>query len=89
MSRSGKTPGLVGAPQLTEELVLPGKTDPAEIWREGRRRFYEALHRPDTFTCVMEGAARVATRGDLVMASWDVLARTQIKLCGIDRVRHL
>ncbi|MGR3480369.1 TipJ family phage tail tip protein [Salipiger marinus] len=71
-------PGLVGAPQLTEELVLPGKTDPAEIWREGRRRFYEAMHRPDTFTCVMEGAARVATRGDLVMASWDVLARSQI-----------
>ncbi|MCD1620012.1 hypothetical protein K7H20_18300, partial [Salipiger manganoxidans] len=43
-----------------------------------RRRFYEAMHRPDTFTCVMDGAARVATRGDLVMASWDVLARTQI-----------
>ncbi|MCD1621025.1 hypothetical protein K7H20_23555, partial [Salipiger manganoxidans] len=71
-------PGLVGEPQLTEELVLPGKTDPAEIWREGRRRFYEAMHRPDTFTCVMDGAARVATRGDLVMANWDVLARSQI-----------
>ncbi len=61
----------------TEELQFPGKTDPAEIWREARRRMYELIHRPDVFSAVQEGVARVATRGDLVMGSVDTLDSTQ------------
>lgn len=70
-------PGHTGSIDLTEELQLPGKTDPDEIWRETRRRMYELIHRPDQFSVVQDGASRVATRGDLVMGSFDVLERTQ------------
>jgi hypothetical protein len=68
-------PGHAGSIDLTEELQLPGKTDPDEIWREARRRMYEMIHRPDQFTALQDGASRVATRGDLVMGSFDVLER--------------
>ena len=70
-------PGHSGDIVLTEVLDLPGKTDPAEIWVEARRRMYEALYRPDVHTAMVDGPARVATRGDLVMGSFDVLQRTQ------------
>jgi hypothetical protein len=70
-------PGYSGEIKLTEALELPGKTDPAEIWREARRRMHEALYRPDTYTLIQDGTARVATRGDLVMSSFDVLERRQ------------
>lgn len=63
---------------LTETLEMPGKTDPDEIWIEARRRMYELLHRPDTFTATQDGQARVVTRGDQVMGSFDVLSSTQI-----------
>ncbi len=71
-------PGHSGPIQLTEALELPGKTDPGEIWIEARRRMYEALYRLDNYTATQGGAARVATRGDLVMGSFDVLERTQV-----------
>jgi hypothetical protein len=70
-------PGHSGPITLTEQLDLPGKTDPAEIWREARRRMYEALYRPDIYEASQDGPARVATRGDLVMLSMDILDRTQ------------
>ena len=60
---------------VTEALEFPGKTDPDEIWIEARRRQYEIDHRPDTFRATQDGAARVATRGDLVALSYDVLDR--------------
>ena len=71
-------PGFVGIPNLTEQLELPGKTDPHEIWVEARRRMYELLYRPDSYSAMQSGAARVATRGDLVKGSYDVIARTQV-----------
>lgn len=71
-------PGYNGDITITEQLELPGKTDPAEIWREARRRQYEIIHRPDSFTAIQDGAARVATRGDLVMGAWDVLDNMQV-----------
>lgn len=70
-------PGFSGAVTITEELELPGKTDPDEIYRETRRRMYELQYRPDRFTALQDGLLRVATRGDLVAVSYDVLARTQ------------
>ena len=71
-------PGHTGPIRLVETWEFPGKTDPDEIWIEVRRRMYELVHRPDTFTAVQSGAVRVATRGDLVMGSFDVLTRTQV-----------
>ncbi len=63
---------------MTESIDLPGKTDPAEIYIETRRGMYELVHRPDSFSATQPGTARVATRGDLVMGSFDVLSRTQL-----------
>ncbi|WPY94670.1 phage tail protein [Limimaricola variabilis] len=71
-------PGHTGPIDLTETIDLPGKTDPAEIWIEARRRMYELIHRIDAFSAIQDGASRVATRGDLVMGSFDVLSRTQV-----------
>lgn len=71
-------PGHTGEITLTEALELPGKTDPAEIWREARRRQYEAMHRPDTYEVIQDGPLRVATRGDLVALSHDVLDDAQV-----------
>lgn len=62
---------------LTEALELPGKTDPDEIWREARRRMYEVIHRPDSYQVTQDGMLRVATRGDLVRVSHDVLDSVQ------------
>ncbi|WP_457650929.1 host specificity protein J [Profundibacter sp.] len=71
-------PGHTGDITLTEGLNLPGKTDPNEIWIEARRRMYELMHRPDVFTATQDGAVRVATRGDTIMGSFDVLERSQV-----------
>lgn len=70
-------PGYTGSITLTEQLEMPGKTDPDEIWIEARRRMYEAIYRPDIYTLTQDGPIRVATRGDLVMGSFDVLSSTQ------------
>lgn len=68
-------PGHTGDILITEQIEMPGKTDPDEIWMEARRRQYEIIHRPDRFTATMEGTARTATRGDRVMVSTDVISR--------------
>lgn len=71
-------PGLVGEPQVTEELQLPGITSPDLIWTEARRRFRELEHRPDTYEVYQDWEHLVATRGDLVRLSHDVLDRVQV-----------
>jgi len=69
-------PGFVGDPVLTEEISLPGKTDPAEVYREARRRMYELIHRPTSYAAMTSMRTRVATRGDLVMASFNEINET-------------
>lgn len=71
-------PGHEGPVNLTEAIELPGKTDPDEIWIEARRRMYELQYRADSFSAMQSGRARVVTRGDLVMGSFDVLSRTLV-----------
>ena len=78
-------PGFAGEIALTEEIDLPGKTCPDEVWREARRRQYELTYRPGRYSLAQDGAARVATRGDLVMGSFDTLDRDQIAA----RVTHV
>jgi predicted phage tail protein len=71
-------PGYFGEITLTEALEMPGVTNPAIIWREARRRMYEAIYRPDTYQVTQYGPVRAATRGDRVMLSHDVLDSVQI-----------
>lgn len=77
-------PGHDGDITLTEQIEMPGKTDPDEIWREARRRMYELQHRPDTYSVIQDGPIRVATRGDLVMASFDALDRVMVSARATD-----
>jgi hypothetical protein len=69
-------PGHTGDILVTEQLDLPGKTDPDEIWLEAFRRWQELEYRPDLFTVIQDGAARVAVRGDRVQAAFDTLDET-------------
>lgn len=72
-------PGKEGAEmRLVEALEMPGKVWPNEVYRETRRRMYEAMHRPDIYTVSQDGPIRVATRGDLVHLSSDIINRVQI-----------
>ncbi len=68
-------PGYEGPIRLTEQLEQRGKTDPVEVYREGLRRIYETIHRPDSYSVMQDGPALVATRGDQVMASHYVIDR--------------
>ncbi|WP_411836696.1 host specificity factor TipJ family phage tail protein [Paracoccus sp. ME4] len=70
-------PGYGGPIIETEALEMPGKTDPAEVWREARRRMYEVIHRPDRHQVTQDGPARVATRGDTVALSHRILDKVQ------------
>lgn len=66
-------PGYEGDVTLTEMIEVPGKTDPAEVWRELRRLQLVVIHRGEDIPVVQSGRAQVATRGDQVMLSSDVL----------------
>ena len=69
--------GFTGTPDVTEDLELVGKVDPDEIFIEAMRYMFVLKYRPDSYSAVQSGVARVATRGDLVMGSYDVLSHTQ------------
>ena len=69
-------PGHAGDIIITEELLLPGKTNPDEIWIEARRRQYELTLRVERYQAIQDGTARTATRGDLVKSAFSVLTRT-------------
>lgn len=68
-------PGHIGEVVVTQAMEFPGVTDPSQIWIAARRRQYEVEYRPDTYQVTQMGSARVATRGDLVALSHDVLDR--------------
>lgn len=71
-------PGFVGEPEITEELELPGLTDPEQVWREARRRQYEAIYRLDTYTVSQDFEALAYSRGDRVQLSHDVIDRVMV-----------
>lgn len=71
-------PGFTGSPVVTEDLALPGLTDPDLIWREARRRQYEIMHRRDTHTVNQDFEMLAIRRGDLVRHSQTVLDRHQV-----------
>ncbi|KQO76417.1 hypothetical protein [Methylobacterium sp. Leaf88] len=71
-------PGFSGDPKVVEKLDLPGHTNPDMVWKETRRRQYELVYRPDTYTANQDFEALVVTRGDRVQLSHDVLDRTMV-----------
>ena len=71
-------PGFVGQPRVIEKLELPGITNPAQVWKETRKRQYEIMLRLDTFTVTQDFESLVPTRGDRVELSHDVLDRDQV-----------
>lgn len=64
--------------QITEDLPLPGITDPDQIWKAARRRQYELIHRPHTYSVSQDIESLVLARGDLVPLNHDVLDRDHI-----------
>lgn len=72
-----RRPGYEGLISLTEALPMPGVTTPEIVYREALRRFYEAQYRPDQISITQDGILRVATRGDEVALSSDILGRVE------------
>ncbi len=66
-------PGHTGPINLVEEWRVAGKTNPDELAREIYRRMLEIIHQLDRYFVMQDGAARVATRGDKVLLTHDVL----------------
>ena len=71
-------PGHEGPIMEFERMEHPGKTDPDEVYRETVRRMYEVMYRPDVYNVSLDGPISVATRGDKVLLSQDVIERTQV-----------
>lgn len=67
-------PGHVGEITLTEKLDVPGATNPDAVFKAAMRRWLELTRRADRFTWLADGAARVAVRGDQVIAAFPALA---------------
>jgi hypothetical protein len=64
--------------QVTEDLPMPGVTDPDQIWKAARRRQYELIHRPHTYSVSQDIESLVLSRGDLVPLNHDILDRDHI-----------
>ncbi|QDP47464.1 MAG: hypothetical protein GOVbin2371_49 [Prokaryotic dsDNA virus sp.] len=71
-------PGFEGEPSLLETLDQRGNTDAESIYREGYRRALEVKYRPDVFEVTQDGSVRVATVGDNVSVTYDVLDTVQV-----------
>lgn len=70
-------PGFVGDPDRTEEISLIGFTNPAQVFREVRRRQYELQFRLDRYNVTQDVEGLIFTRGDLAVLNHDVLNRAQ------------
>ncbi|TVQ82103.1 MAG: hypothetical protein EA357_10640 [Micavibrio sp.] len=55
-----------------ETLDLPGITDPAQIWRDGRYHIATARLRPEKYSFTTDIEHIVCTRGDLIRLTHDV-----------------
>lgn len=59
---------------LLESVELPGITSPGIIWREGRYHIFTVRLRPEKYTFDTDIEYIVATRGDLIRLTHDVIA---------------
>jgi hypothetical protein len=58
-------PGHVGPIDVTEALEFPGKTNPAEIWKEARWRQYEPIERGDALRFEQQQLGRTAREQEI------------------------
>lgn len=63
---------------VTEDLSFPGVTNPDQIWKAARRRQYELIHRPHTYTVSQDIESLVLARGNLAPLSHDVIDRDHV-----------
>lgn len=70
-------PGFVGTPENVESIDIPGVCSPDNVWLEARKKQYEAIYRPDTFTIMQDAEGMFAARGDLCELSYPTLSKTQ------------
>lgn len=63
---------------VTEDLPLPGITNPDTIWRETRRRQHELFHRPHSYSAEQDLESMVLARGDQVTFNSDLIDRDQV-----------
>lgn len=66
-------PGYDGPITITESLDLPGHTNPTQVWKEGRRRQYEVIHRSNTYKVKQDLENLTVQRGDRVLMSHELL----------------
>lgn len=64
--------GAAGGAQRYETITLPGVTDPAQAWRDGKYHLASAILRPETYSFNCDLEHLVCTRGDLVRFTHDV-----------------
>lgn len=64
--------------RVTEDLSFPGVTDADQIWKDARRRQYELIYRPHTYTVKQDIESLVLARGDLAALNHDVLDRDHV-----------
>lgn len=70
---------------VVEDLAMPGKVDPAEVWIETRRRQYEAIHRTRSWTVNKDAEQLAIRRGGAAYLAHPVIDRRQ----SAGRVRSL
>ncbi|MGP1274367.1 MAG: TipJ family phage tail tip protein, partial [Caulobacterales bacterium] len=72
-SRDGEVEGTIAATAY-EELRLPGRTNPSQIWRDGRFYLYTARLQAETHEFEEDVEAIVSRYGDLAELAHDVMA---------------
>jgi hypothetical protein len=77
-SRIVPWPDHTGAITKLQQIELPGKTDPDEIWIEARRKMHEAMLRQNSYTVVQDLDALTAVRGDAALVTHYVMRKTQV-----------
>ncbi len=64
--------------EVTEDMEHPGVTDPAQIWRATRRRQYELIHRPHSYSANQDWESMVLERMALAALNHDILDRDHV-----------
>jgi hypothetical protein len=67
-----------GEPIIVEDVDLPGKTNPDEIYREATRKMYEIIYRAERYTVNQDYESLILTRNDLVYLNHDKKNKTLV-----------
>jgi hypothetical protein len=70
-------PNHTGDIRTIQEIQLPGKTNPDEVWIEARRKMYEAMLRQNSYTVDMDQDDLNCVRGSAVYATHYITQKSQ------------